>query len=84
MDLVGCRARSTFREYQTCGGRHLLRFLLGVAAVVMRAVALLALLLAGLKVRILLHGEDHGSKASGGGRGAAKMCVCVILAATLL
>ena len=66
MDLVGCRPRGTFREYQTCSRGRLLRFLLGVAAVVMGAVALLALLLAGLNVRILLHGEDHGSNAKGG------------------
>ena len=66
MDLVGCRPRGAFREYQTCSRGRLSRFLLGIAAVLVGAVALLALLLAGFEVRILLHDEGHGFDAKAG------------------
>ena len=52
------RDQSNESGHQTRSRRCLLRFLLDVAVVVVGAVALLALLLAGLNVRIL-HGKDH-------------------------
>ena len=74
MDLVGCRPRRTFHEYQTCSRRRLSRFLLGIAAVLVCAVALLALLLAGFEVRILLHDEGHRFDAKGGAVRTKCMC----------